>query len=66
MAITKAARNNAYIGLYKAVAKYVQLQGGKVIVCGGIQIQEWHTDRTLGFTVGIKCVGKKPEFVKQQ
>ena len=29
MAITKKARENAYIGLYKAVGKYVELQGGR-------------------------------------
>lgn len=46
--------------LYKAVAGFVESIGGKVIVAGGVTIQEWPGDMPYTFTVGIKCTGKRP------
>jgi len=68
MAITKKARENAYIGLYKAVGKYVELQGGRVVIIEGVQVQEW-PDKRVGsplksFSIAVKCLGKKPDFAK--
>lgn len=48
--------------LYKAVENYVRKSGGKVIVIGGIQIQEWPGDGKFKFTVAVKCCGRKPKF----
>ena len=66
MAITKKAKDNACLGLYKAVCKYVRLRGGQVIVCNGIDVQEWPSIRKGSFTIAVKCFGAKPIFVKQE
>jgi hypothetical protein len=66
MAVTQKAKDNAYISLYKAVAKYVRLQGGTVILCEGIQVQIWPKSREDSFTVGVKCIGSMPVFAKKE
>ena len=48
--------------LYKAVAHYVEKTGGKLVVIGGIQIIEWPKDGIGTFTLGIRCLGRKPQF----
>ena len=48
--------------LYKAVQNYVEKQGGKLLVIGGVTIQEWPTDNAHVFHVAIKCLGRKPDF----
>ncbi len=48
--------------LYCAVKRYVEEGGGKIIVVGGIQVQEWPGDSEYAFTIGVKCTGKKPVF----
>lgn len=48
--------------LYKAVANYVKMVGGSVVVIGGVQIQQWPGDGEFRFTVGIRCSGRKPDF----
>ena len=60
----KRKQDSDYVALYKEVAKYVASQGGKVIMCGGIQVQEWPEDHKFSFTIAIKCVGKKPKFAE--
>jgi len=68
VAITKKARENAYIGLYKAVEKYVALQGGRVVIAEGVQVQEWPEKRVglalKSFTIAVKCLGKKPDVAE--
>lgn len=49
--------------LYKAVAHYVEKVGGKLVVIGGIQVQQWPNDGEYRFTIGIRCTGTKPKFV---
>ncbi len=49
--------------LYKAVQKYVESGGGKLVVIGGIAIQDWPTDNPMVFNVAVKCCGRKPSFV---
>jgi len=51
--------------LYDAVIDYVEFKGGKLAIIGGIQIMQLPTDRKFYFTVGIRCIGKKPEYVEQ-
>jgi len=46
--------------LYKAVQNYVEKGGGKLIVIGGITVQEWPTDNPHVFHVAVKCLGRKP------
>lgn len=48
--------------LYKAVQNYVGRSGGKLIVIGGIAVQEWPTDNKFVFHIAVKCLGRKPEF----
>ena len=66
MATTQKVRDNAYMGLYKAVCKYVSLQGGKVVMCNGIQVQEWPLLRNGSFSIAVKCLGRKPKFSEQR
>jgi hypothetical protein len=48
--------------LYRAVLRYVKSKGGNILVIGGVEIQEWSAgDAIRGkFTLGIKCLGKRP------
>lgn len=46
--------------LYRAIIRYVESKGGKIIVIGGIEIQEWPLDPKLNFRVGVRCLGRKP------
>ena len=48
--------------LYKAVAHYVEKTGGKLVVIGGIQVQEWPGEGAYKFVLGIKCLGRKPSY----
>lgn len=48
--------------LYKAVQNYIESGGGKLVVVGGIGIQEWPGEGTYSFRVAIRCSGRKPEF----
>jgi hypothetical protein len=50
--------------LYRAVARYVESNGGVIVAIGGIQIQEWPDDGKFKFTVAVKCAGKRPVFEK--
>lgn len=49
--------------LYKAVQNYVEKGGGKLVVIGGIAVQEWPTDNPMVFHIAVKCCGRKPTFV---
>ena len=66
MATTNKARNNACMGLYRAIAKYVRLKGGTVVVCGGIQVQEWPGSGKRSFSIAVKCLGRKPIYKKER
>lgn len=48
--------------LYEAVEDYVRENNGKVIVVGGIQIQQFD-DKKFNFYVAVKCTGELPDFV---
>lgn len=61
---SRAAPRSAHVDrLYKAVQNYVEKGGGKLIVIGGIAVQEWPTDNAHVFHVAVKCLGRKPAFV---
>ena len=51
--------------LYDAVTEYIASRGGKAVVIGGVQVQEWPGDRAMSFTLGIKITGRKPTFAVQ-
>lgn len=52
----------ATVRLLKAVQSYVAVHNGRVLVAGGIEIQQWPEDRASKFKVAIDCVGKRPAF----
>jgi hypothetical protein len=45
-----------------SVQQYIESCGGKVVVIGGVEIQEWIKDSKYVFRVAVKCLGKKPVF----
>jgi len=47
--------------LYRAVKRYVEANHGSIIVIGGIQMQEWSGDGKFKYTIGVRCVGRKPK-----
>lgn len=46
--------------LYKAVANYIEKAGGKAVVIGGVEIQQWPDDRKHIFRIAIKFSGRRP------
>ena len=63
-AVAGAAICSAHVDrLYKAVANYVKKGGGKLIIVGGVEIQEWPGEGEHKFRVAIRCLGRKPSFV---
>ena len=52
--------------LYKAVQRYVKANKGVILVIGGVQVIEWPGDGPWSYTVGIKCLGKKPEYAQKK
>lgn len=50
--------------LYKAVQNYVEQNGGKLVVIGGITVQEWPQDNKGIFHVAVKCLGRMPKFAE--
>lgn len=59
---TRKPEDDSYMALYRAVATYVEQHGGKVLVAGGIQIQEFPAGAKYNFYVAVKCTGRKPVF----
>lgn len=47
--------------LYRAVIRYVESKGGRAVVIGGVQVQQWSGDRGLNFVLGVRCMGTKPK-----
>ena len=45
--------------LNKAVESYVNKRGGKIIVIGGIEIQQWPDESQFNFRIAIRCAGEK-------
>jgi len=50
--------------LYKEIRRYIESRGGKVLVIGGIEIQEWPDSLPYKFTIGIHVTGFKPNKVE--
>lgn len=56
----KFIKNDHNHNLLVAVGNWVESNGGKVLVAGGIEIQRYADDAALTFKVAIKCTGKQP------
>lgn len=50
--------------LYYATLDYVEMKGGKLVACMGVQIQEWPEDGPGSFRVAILCKGDVPDYAK--
>ncbi len=50
-------------GLYKAVQAYVEHHGGKIVVIGGVECQEWPADPQYTFRIAVRCTGKPPAYL---
>lgn len=48
--------------LYDALDNYVTKLGGKIVIIGGVEVQEWPNDPKHSFRMAIKCVGFKPKY----
>ena len=51
--------------LYKAIQEYVEDRGGKVVVIGGVEIQQWPDDKEYRFYVAVKVTGRKPKLISE-
>ncbi len=45
--------------LLKAVAHWIETHGGKAIIVGGIEVQDFHEGK-YKFKVAARCVGRAP------
>ena len=48
--------------VHRVIAAYVAHLGGKVVVSGPLQIQQWPGDGNSRFTVALKCAGRRPQL----
>lgn len=64
MATKKQAKtaDKALRRLYDAAAAYVESRGGKLVVVGGVTVQQWPDDLKFNWTLGIRCTGKRPTY----
>lgn len=51
--------------LLAAVERYVESKGGKLVVVGGIEIQDFHEGASK-FKVAVRCLGRRPVFAKAE
>lgn len=56
----KIVGRDATSQLYRAVIRYVESKGGKLLVIGGVQVQEWPEDAAYKFRLAVGCLGRKP------
>jgi hypothetical protein len=52
--------------LYRAVANYAKVEGGSVLVAGGVQIQQWPNEPKFNYSVAVKCTGRLPELAREK
>lgn len=59
-------RKKPWEKLYEAVDEYVRSLGGKVVVMGGVEVQEWPGELPLNFRVAVRCTGRKPKYSESE
>lgn len=64
MAESKAETPEHVDQLLKAVQNYVEKEGGRLVVIGGISLQQFQEDHDGVFHVAVKCLGKPPKGFK--
>jgi hypothetical protein len=55
---------NHEANLYEAVARYIEYGGGKAIIIGGIEVQQWPNDPKEKYRVAVHFLGKPPKYCK--
>ena len=63
---TQKQIDKATDNLYKAVANYVKLQGGNILVIGGVQVIDFPGSLKYNWTLGIPCTGTPPKYAAAQ
>jgi hypothetical protein len=58
------AKDRASERLFKAVANYVKVYGGKVLVTGNVHIIKFPGDLKLNWTFGVRCTGLPPKTME--
>lgn len=46
--------------LYKAVCRFAHSHGGKILVIGGVEVQDWKEGK-YNFRIAINCLGRRPK-----
>lgn len=46
--------------VFVAISRWVKAAGGKVIVIGGIEVQQWAQGDAYQYRVAVRCTGRKP------
>ena len=63
---TEKELDKSFDDLMIAVAKYVELRGGKALVAGSVQVIKFPGDLTYNWTLGIRCTGNPPVIESAQ
>lgn len=60
--IGKGDEADALLG---AATNYIERRGGKVIIVGPIELQQWPKDRRCVYRLAVRFIGKRPIKVKR-
>jgi len=53
-------KNDLKHNVLVAVERWVKAGGGKLVVIGGVEIQDWR-EGAGKFRVGVRCIGRPPQ-----
>lgn len=62
---TEKQKERAALKLYKAVADYVKINGGTVLVAGGIQVIQFPEELKGNWSLAVKCTGVMPVYAQK-
>lgn len=62
----KAKRKKCIDDLFYAVQRYIEGEGGTVVVAGPVTIQQWPGDRKFNYYLAIRCTGRPPLHRKRR
>jgi hypothetical protein len=51
-------KNDPEHNLLAATQHFILSRGGKLVMVGGIEIQQWPADTPYSFRVGVRCMGR--------
>jgi len=63
---TQKQIDKATDNLYKAVEKYIKLQGGNVIVISGVKVLHFSSSPKYNFMLGIPFTGSPPTYFEEE